>query len=79
MIVGMNLPDDKLPLMKSLTVHFVKRSQGAQRAVAILSDEQITQLRTAERGDMIIPVTIHDEAGTEVVKTEMCWAWIVKK
>jgi acyl-coenzyme A thioesterase PaaI-like protein len=79
MIVGMNLPDDKLPLMKTLTVHFIKRSQGAQRAVATLSDDQIAQLRNTERGDMIVPVAIHDEAGTEVVKADMCWAWILKK
>ncbi len=78
MIVGMNIPDNKLPLMKSLTVHFIKRSQGAQRAVSTLSDDQIALLRNTEKGDMIVPVTVHDEVGTEVVKADMCWAWILK-
>src|SRR5688572_27188473 len=31
--VGMNLPDDKLPLIKTLKVDYLKRSQGDMKAV----------------------------------------------
>ena len=33
-VVGINLPDDKLPLIKSLKVDYYKRTQGDMRAVA---------------------------------------------
>jgi len=41
MVVGMNIPDDKLPLMKNLGAKFIKRSTGAQKAIATLTEEQI--------------------------------------
>lgn len=78
MVVGMNIPDDKLPLMKNLSVKFIKRSQGKQRAAASLSKEQIKLIRETPKGDLLVPVIVTDETGEEVVKTEMNWAWITK-
>ena len=79
MVVGMNVPDDKIPLLKSMQVNYLKRSQGAQRAVASLSPEQIEQITTLEKGDVSVPVVVKDSVGTEVVSVEMVWAWIPKK
>lgn len=79
MVVGMNLPDDKLPLIKSMQVRYTKRSTGAQRAVASLSDEQVQHIHNTEKGDVLVPVSIHDETGAKVVELEMLWAWIPKK
>ncbi|MFT5883966.1 MAG: acyl-coenzyme A thioesterase PaaI-like protein [Arcticibacterium sp.] len=78
MVVGMNIPDDKIPLMKNLSVKFIKRSQGAQTAVASLSEEQINIIRTTEKGDVNVPVKVTDETGKEVIIAEMNWAWIPK-
>lgn len=36
-VVGMNLPDDKLPLIKTLQVDYQKRTKGDMRAVARLT------------------------------------------
>jgi acyl-coenzyme A thioesterase PaaI-like protein len=77
--VGMNLPDDKLPLLKSMKVNYVKRSQGDMKAIAALTAEQISQVRTLEKGDVTVPVTVTDEAGNEPIVCEMVWAWIPKK
>ena len=33
-VVGMNLPDSRLPLLKSMKIDYVKRSSGDMRAVA---------------------------------------------
>ncbi|HEY9103558.1 DUF4442 domain-containing protein [Chitinimonas sp.] len=77
--VGMNLPDDKLPLLKSMKVEYKKRSQGDMKAVAALTAEQIANVRTLEKGDVIVPVTVTDEAGNEPIVCEMVWAWIPKK
>lgn len=78
-IVGVNLPDNKIPLMKSLKVDFIKRSKGKQTAVSSLTDEQINLIISTDKGETLVPVKVTDETGTEVVKAEMLWAWILKK
>jgi acyl-coenzyme A thioesterase PaaI-like protein len=77
--VGMNLPDDKLPLIKTLHVDYLKRAQGGMRAVAELRPEQIEQILTLEKGDVTVPVTITDESGQEPISCEMVWAWVPKQ
>lgn len=79
MVIGMNLPDDKIPLMKNMSINYTKRSQGAQKAIATLAPELIEQFKTEDKGDVLIPVTITDSVGTEVIQAEMLWAWIPKK
>lgn len=78
MVVGMNLPDNKIPLMKNMSISYTKRSQGQQSAVATLTDEMIAQLQTEEKGELVVPVSVKDSVGTEVIKAEMTWAWIPK-
>lgn len=77
--VGMNLPDDKLPLMKSLKVNYLKRSQGNMMAVASLTDKQVESIRNDPKGDVTVPVTVTDDSGQEPISCEMVWAWVPKK
>ncbi|MEL6388687.1 MAG: DUF4442 domain-containing protein [Bacteroidota bacterium] len=79
MVVGMNVPDDKIPLMKTLSSKFIKRSEGTQTATAILSPEQIQRIRSTEKGEVNVPTTVVDSTGEEVIIAEMIWAWIPKK
>ena len=79
MVVGMNIPDEKLPLMKNLSVKFIKRSQGQQKAVATLTEQQIKQIRETDKGEVNVSVKVTDETQEEVVITEMIWAWVLKK
>ena len=79
MVLGMNVPDDKLPLMKNLGAKFIKRSTGAQKAIATLTPEQIKLIRETEKGDVNIAVRLIDSTGEEVVVLEMIWAWVPKK
>ena len=78
-VFGMSVPDDKLPLIKSMKIDYVKRSTGDMRAVAKLSDEQIKFIKSQERGEIVVEVTITDEANVEPIKAEMTWAWTSKK
>ena len=78
-LLGMNIPDDKLPLIKSLSTKFIKRSLGQQTARAFLSKDQISQIRSSDKGEVNIKVKLVDETGEEVVIIEMLWAWIPKK
>ena len=78
-IVGMNLPDDKLPLIKTLKVSYYKRTQGDMRAVATLTPEDIARIESEPKGEVLVPVTVTDESGGEPIKCEMLWAWIPKR
>jgi acyl-coenzyme A thioesterase PaaI-like protein len=78
-VVMMNLPDDKLLLIKSLKVDYHKRTQGDMRAVATLTDEHIQIIRNTPKGDLLVPVVVTDESGGEPIHCEMLWAWVPKK
>ncbi len=79
MVVGMNVPDDRIMLVKKLDTAFVWRSTGAMKAVATLSDEQVQHIMDTEKGELFVPVLITDETGAEPIKVDALWAWIPKK
>ena len=78
-VVGMNVPDSGAPVIKSLKVEYKKRVKGALRAEATLTEEQVTQIRTIEKGEVTVPVKVTDETGGEPVICEMIWAWTPKR
>jgi len=79
LMLGMNLPDSRLPLLKSMTLNYYKRMQGALTAKAKLSAEQVSQIQQQEKGDLVITVELTDESGQFPIVAEMNWAWISKK
>ncbi len=79
LILGLNLPDSRLPLLKSMSLNYYQRMQGDLTATALLTDEQITQIQQQEKGDLIIAVELTDESGQAPIVAEMHWAWINKK
>ena len=78
-IVGINLPGDKLPLIKTMNLNYVKRATGDMTAVATLTDEQIALMQTTDKGEVNVQVTVTDAAGVEPLLCEMIWAWVPKK
>lgn len=78
-VVGMNTPDDKLMLLKSMTIHYTKRSVGAMTAVATLPEDMAARLLHEDKGDFIVPCLVTDESGEAPVEVTMCWAWVPKK
>ena len=78
-LIGMHVPDDKIPLLKSMHIDYLKRSTGDLTAVATVTDEQIERMRTDDKGNLTVKVVITDEAGIEPVACEFVWAWIPKK
>ena len=78
-LIGMHVPDDKIPLLKSMHIDYIKRSTGDLQAVATVTDEQIELMRTADKGDVSVAVTIRDSVENEPVSCEFVWAWIPKK
>jgi acyl-coenzyme A thioesterase PaaI-like protein len=79
LILGLNIPDNRIPLIKSMTLNYNKRMQGSLTARAFLTKEQQQQILQQEKGDMLIDVEIRDESGEEPIKAQMLWAWITKQ
>ena len=78
-LIGMHVPDDKIPLLKSMHVDYLKRSSGDLTAVASVTDEQIARMRNDDKGDVKVKVVVTDEAGINPVECEFVWAWVPKK
>jgi acyl-coenzyme A thioesterase PaaI-like protein len=78
-VVGMNVPDDRVPVIKSLHVDFRKRTKGGLRALATLTPEQLEQIRTTEKGEVDVAVTITDDEGKQPIECKMVWAWTPKR
>ncbi|MGQ0586975.1 MAG: DUF4442 domain-containing protein [Gammaproteobacteria bacterium] len=77
--LGMTIPDDKIPLMKSTHIDYVKRANGTLRAEATLPADMRARVLNEDRGDFAVPVRVTDETGEEPVKCRMTWAWVPKK
>lgn len=78
-LVGVNIPDTKIPLIKSLNTKFVRRTLGDMKAVATLTDEQIKLIHSEDKGETYVNVKVTDETGEEVIECEALWAWILKE
>lgn len=79
LLVGLNVPDTAVPLIKTMKVDYKKRSQGGMVATATLTPEQIERIRTTPKGDVTVTVSVVDESGNEPIQCEMIWAWVPKK
>jgi len=79
MVFGLHVPDEKLPLLKSMNMKFITRAEGDLKAVATLPMELQEKIRTEERGSILVPVQVTDETGKEPIQCEMEWAWTTKK
>jgi acyl-coenzyme A thioesterase PaaI-like protein len=76
MIVGLSVRDDCINVLKEMRTQFVKRGQGAMRAVATLSAEQRDLIQSTTKGETVVPVTITDESGNQPILCEFVWAWV---
>ena len=81
-ILGLNLPSDRILLIKSYSVNFYRPlKKGQIAAIATLSDDQRLEILETPKGEMIIPCVINDresESARDPIVVEMTWAWIPK-
>ena len=77
MVMGMNVRDDCIPVVKDMRVQFKKRGQGAMCAVATLTGEQRELIRSTTKGEVTVAVTVTDESGNQPIECEFVWAWIL--
>jgi acyl-coenzyme A thioesterase PaaI-like protein len=77
-VLTMNLPDDRVPLLKSMQLDYTKRAKGDLLAEATLDAAARKRVRAEAKGEIIVPVTVSDESGAQPVQCRMLWAWISK-
>lgn len=77
LITAMNIPEQSLPLIKSMNTKFIKRSSGALTATAEIKPESRSQFLT-EKGEITLEVHVKDEKGETPILIEATWAWIPK-
>jgi acyl-coenzyme A thioesterase PaaI-like protein len=78
-VVALNVPDSRVPLIKSLKVDYRRRTKGDLRAVATLSEQQRELIRTTEKGEVEVEVHATDESGEEPIRCTALWAWVPRK
>jgi len=79
LLVGMNIPDDKTPVLKSMKIDYLKRATGNMRAEAHIKPEQIALIRTEPKGEVLVTVRVTDEEHKKPIECEMLWAWTSKR
>ena len=79
MLVGMNIPDGKVPVLKSMKIDYLKRASGDMRAEAHLQPEQIALIRTEDKGEILVAVKVTDDEMKQPIECEMLWAWTPKR
>ncbi|WP_437900638.1 hotdog fold domain-containing protein [Sorangium sp. So ce124] len=77
-VVAVNLPEDKLPLLRSMKIDYTRRARGGLRAVATLTPEQRQSFLHQPKGDVTVAVTVTDESGASPMECEFVWAWVTK-
>ena len=78
-MTALSVPDNRIIVLRSMELTYVKRASGDMKAVAQFSDEQVQYIRETDKGDIDVPVVITDENGDQTVEARMIWAWTMKK
>lgn len=78
-ILGINVPDEKIVLLKSMEIKYNKIAKGNMKAIATINDEQVVLMQNEDRGNIIVPVQVYDETNQNPIQVKMNWAWILKK
>lgn len=78
-VFGLNVPGDAIPVLKHMSLDFVKRATGDLRAIASISEEDIARMQTEPKGDVDVTVRLEDSKGVEPIIGKMVWAWTPKR
>lgn len=78
-LVGMNVPDNCVPVIKHAGIDYLKRAKGDLVAEARLTSEQIELMQSQEKGEVDVAVTLTDSEGKEPIFARMIWAWTPKR
>ncbi|MBC7572687.1 MAG: YiiD C-terminal domain-containing protein [Spirosoma sp.] len=75
LVVGANLPDDRLVVAKSVTIDYLRKAKDGITATALLTDEQATHVQQADKGELTLESSVTDETGVTVSRCRAVWVW----
>ncbi len=75
-LVGLNLPGDKIPVIKHMAIDYNKRCSGHLTATATLSEDQIQAMQNQDKGEVSVAVSFRDQDGKAPIEGQMIWAWV---
>ena len=78
-VTGLNVPDDRILLIKTLQVDYLKVASGGLTATATLSAEQQQFILDNDKASLDIPISVVDDSGQSPIECKMVWAWLPKK
>lgn len=78
-MTGLTVPDNRIIVIKSMNLVYLKQATGDMTAIATFTDEQVEFIKNNEKADIDVPVVITDAKGVETVKATMVWAWAPKR
>ncbi|NRA24552.1 MAG: DUF4442 domain-containing protein [Oleispira sp.] len=78
-MTGLTVPDNRIIVIKSMKLEYLKQASGDMKAIATFTDEQVEFIKNNEKGDINVPVVITDGKGIETVKATRIWAWAPKR
>jgi len=78
MIMAMNLPNDRIPLVKKIEADFIKRSTGSMTGVVSVNDAQIQMIQDEPKGEIELDIVITDEVEVVPIIVKVTAAWIPK-
>lgn len=76
LVVALNVPDESVPVLRTLSVDFRRRAEAPLRAEATLSDDDVQRIRAQPLGKIDVPVTATDAADRAPVRCTLQWAWL---
>jgi acyl-coenzyme A thioesterase PaaI-like protein len=79
LVLGMNIKDSAVPVLREMRIEYVRRAHGSLRAVGTLDAAAQAAVQGTDSGDLDVPVTVTDEAGEHPVECVMRWAWRPKR
>ena len=77
--VGMHLPDDKLPLLKTMAFRYTRRASGGITAEARVTAGQIRDMEEIDKGEAKVDVQLWDDENEKPVECVTVWAWVKKR
>lgn len=76
LVVALNVQPPAVPLLRTMSLNFERRSQGGVRADARLDEPDAHRLRDRPIGTIDVPFQLTDSKEVQPVTGTMQWAWV---
>lgn len=76
LVVALNVPDESVPVLRTLDVSFRRRAAPPLHAEATLSDAKAERIRASAIGTIDVPVTTADASDRAPIQATLQWAWL---